>query len=672
LARLGYKEAGTINIGSKYDNVVGLFGVAVNPKTGRVYISNVHSPNLAVVDGNTDEFVKTIKLTDREYHFFSELCFNPVNERLYITTNYLNRVWSVDTATETVVGEYEPGKHPAGVASDPATGKTYIALGADSAVAVFDKNDRLQKKIAVKPWPYPVAVDPERRRAYVVSQMENMAQYQNFANPINYPMGVLNIIDTEKDEVIGEVGVERRSRGVAVNPKTGLVYVAHRVDDSVLVIDPEKKAVIKRLKTQCNPFGICMYPEKDKLYVVNMLGEWYDNMGNEATVTVIDTADNEVLKHFKVGKISAHVAVNPANGMAYVPNEDDMNLSVIDTDLDEEIGRVRGFGLTMDGIEVNSKTHRMYIPAHFIEAVRTVDTKKMEVVGDVNFGSWGTACAVNENTNRIYFNNSEEGTVHVIDGKTNKEVTWANLGVGTNLMHRFWACIACDDRRDLVFAALVRQNGVAVLHDDVKNNRLLLQGRVTFGDPHSQDPGQFPGAIHMGVTVNRETGMVYVYNTFRRVLNKVDPREFKLAGQADLSGIKLPMADLGTPGYERRYGPLYILAADEKRNLVYANNVIVDGDTMRICGVLPIEKVTGVQLVDNDKNRLYAHGIRGMTVMDPETYEELLFVPHECPDATDSELRVFWGVDSVNDRLYLQRQLFMEGDEVHVFDIKSG
>jgi len=78
-----------------------------------------------------------------------------------------------------------------------------------------------------------VAVDPERHRAYTVSQMANMAIYQNFENPINYPYGVLNIIDTERDEVVGEVEVERRSRGVAVNPKTGLVYVTNRVDDSL-------------------------------------------------------------------------------------------------------------------------------------------------------------------------------------------------------------------------------------------------------------------------------------------------------------------------------------------------------------------------------------------------------------------------------------------------------
>jgi DNA-binding beta-propeller fold protein YncE len=312
----------------------------------------------------------------------------------------------------------------------------------------------------------------------------------------------------------------------------------------------------------------------------------------------------------------------------------------------------------------------MYIPAHFIESVRTVDTKKLETVGDVFFGSWGTACAVNEKTNRIYYNDSEEGMVHVIDGKTNTETTSVILGVGTNLMHRLWSCIACDESRNQVYVSLVRQNAVAILSDDPDNNRLMLEGRVTFGNPHSQDPGQFPGAIHMGVAVNRETGMVYVYNTFRRLLNQVDPEEFKLTGQIDLSGINLPMADLGTPGYLRKYAPLYILATDEKRNLIYANNVIVDGGTMRVKGVLPIDKVTGVYGVDNDKNRLYAHGVRGMSIMDPETYDEMLFIPHGCPENPDSELRVFWGVDSPNDRVYLQRHLFTEGDRIRVFDIK--
>jgi len=671
MAKLSYKEAGTIKVGPKQGNCIGLFGVAVNPRTNRIYISNIHTPNIAVVDGKTEEFDKIIKLTDKEYHFFSEICFNPVNDRLYVTTNFFNKTWAVDTKTEKVVGEYELGVHAAGVASDSLTGKTYIALGGDPSVAVLDRDDKLLKKIPVKPWAYPVAVDPERHRAYAVSQMANMALYQNFENPVGYPMGVLNIIDTKRDEVIGEVEVERRSRGVAVNPKTGLVYVSNRVDDSVLVIDPDKKKVVKRLKAQCNPFGMCMYPEKDKLYVVNMLGEWYDNIGQPATVTVIDTRRDEVTKHFPVGKISANLAVNPATGLAYVPNEDNMNLSVIDTDRDEETRRVSGFGITIDDMKFNSRTHRLYIPAHFVEVVRTVDTKGLKVVGDVPFGSWGTACAVNEQADRVYFNNSEDGTVHVIDGKTNREVTHANLGAGANLMHRFWAGIACDSRRNRVYAALARLNGLAVLQDEPEKDRLLLLGKVYLGPLHMQDPGQFPGAVQLSVAANQETGTVYAYNAFRRVLSRVDPEQFKATHQLDMSGLQLPVADLGTPGYLRRYATHFVLAVDEKRNLVYVNNFIVDGETMRIRGALPIEKVTGVQAVDNAKRRLYAHGVRGMTVMDAETYDELLFIPHGSPEAPDSEFRVMWGVDSKNDRLYLARQLFVEGDEVQVLDLKA-
>ena len=48
MAKLTSKEIGIIDIGSGHDNCVGLFGVAVNPRSGRVYISNIHSPNLNI------------------------------------------------------------------------------------------------------------------------------------------------------------------------------------------------------------------------------------------------------------------------------------------------------------------------------------------------------------------------------------------------------------------------------------------------------------------------------------------------------------------------------------------------------------------------------------------------------------------------------------------------
>ncbi len=669
---LSSSEIGKIKIGPEQGNCIGLFGVAVNPFSNRVYISNIHSSNIAVVDGKNEEFVGTIKLTDKECHIFTEICFNPVNEQLYVIAGYLNRVWVVDSRTEKVTDNYEMGPYPYGLTSDSITGKTYVALGGDSALAVLDSDNRLLTKIPVKPWPYPVAVDPQRHRAYVVSQMANMALYRGYDNPVGYPSGVLNIIDTRRDMVIGEVKVERRSCGVAVNPDSGLVYVANRVDESVLVIDPEKKKIVKRLKTQCGPWGMCIYPEKKKLYVINWMGEWYDTLGQPTTVTVIDTGLNEVIKHFPVGKLSCNIAVNPVNERAYVPNGDDMNLSIIDTNRDEESSRITGFGLTVDGMEFNSKTNRMYIPAHFIESVLTIDTKKLKIVGDVRFGSWGVACAVNEKTDRIYFNNSEEGTVHVIDGKTNHEVTWANLGVGSDLMHRLWAGIACDERRGMVYAVLTRLNGLVILKDEPEKNRLQQLGHIYLGESNMRGRGLSPGAIYMGVAVNRKTGIVYVYNAFQRILSRVNPEQYKVTNQLDMSGLRLPMTDPGTPGYLRKYATHYVINTDDKRNLVYANNFIIDGENLQIRGNLPKEKVTGVQLVDNNKNRLYAHGIRGMTVMDPETYEELLFIPHGCPEKPDSELRVLWGVDSTNDRLYLQRHMFLEGDVIRVFELNNG
>src|SRR5262245_50256755 len=59
--------------------------------------------------------------------------------------------------------------------------------------------------------------------------------------------GVISLIDTVKDEVVGEIKTGGKPRGTAIHAARRLAYVSEQAGNSLLVIDLEKRAVIKKI-----------------------------------------------------------------------------------------------------------------------------------------------------------------------------------------------------------------------------------------------------------------------------------------------------------------------------------------------------------------------------------------------------------------------------------------
>jgi len=220
-----FRKSGIVNVGPETDNTVGIYGVAINQKRNRIYISCCHTPTVAVIDANKGKVVCSIKLCKEEYHFFSDVGWNPVYDKLYVSSNQLDTVWVVNGKTEKVAKALRLGGFPSGIAVHEKTGKVYIAIGQSGELVVLNgKTDKVEARIKVEPWPYPVAVDSQNNLAFVVCQIDHLARFQNFEDPWKFKPGVLCIIDTKSNRVIRKVRVGRRSRGVAVNPKRAKVY----------------------------------------------------------------------------------------------------------------------------------------------------------------------------------------------------------------------------------------------------------------------------------------------------------------------------------------------------------------------------------------------------------------------------------------------------------------
>ena len=58
--------------------------------------------------------------------------------------------------------------------------------------------------------------------------------------------GAISLIDTTKDEVVGEIKTGGKPRGTAIHAARKLAYVSEQASNSLLIIDLEKRAVIKK------------------------------------------------------------------------------------------------------------------------------------------------------------------------------------------------------------------------------------------------------------------------------------------------------------------------------------------------------------------------------------------------------------------------------------------
>jgi YVTN family beta-propeller protein len=156
---------------------------------------------------------------------------------------------------------------PEGLAVTPDGKQLVVALGQADQVAIFDLATGQATLADVGRYPYGVAVDPRRPRAYVTNERD----------------GTVSAIDLTSGEVLAtiEVGGDKGAayahpEGIVADPVRGRVYVAVTDRDLVAVIDTEKLALdryvdVGRAGTALGtaPVSPAVSPNGDTLYVAN-------------------------------------------------------------------------------------------------------------------------------------------------------------------------------------------------------------------------------------------------------------------------------------------------------------------------------------------------------------------------------------------------------------------
>ncbi|KAA6460401.1 YncE family protein [Acidobacteria bacterium AB60] len=218
--------------------------VAVDELRNRVYAAGCQYTDtglhceLVTIDGATDQILAVLPIDKPGGPFFMGLAVNPITNRIYLSDISYSVVEVVDGKTNTLMTEIPFGvnnEEPYGLAVDSATNRIFACNSRNELVVIDGNNDKITRRVSVAASTDPdstanVALDPLNGRMYVT--------VQNTFGP-----GTLDVLDQTTLRLETQVPIGRFSQGVAVDFFTGLVFAANQMDGTISVVDTRTNEV---------------------------------------------------------------------------------------------------------------------------------------------------------------------------------------------------------------------------------------------------------------------------------------------------------------------------------------------------------------------------------------------------------------------------------------------
>ncbi|MFT4202015.1 YncE family protein [Gordonia sp. (in: high G+C Gram-positive bacteria)] len=229
-------------------------GLAIDPKRGRVLVTNAHASGVTVFGMNA-RAVTPRNLTSIRY------------------------------------------SHPMGAVVNPTTGRFYVGLNGTGKVGIFSSAGRLVGEIPNLNKASFLDVDASRNRLYV-GNADYEAKKDNF----------VAVIDLRTNRIIKKIKTPSNTR-VKVDPSTGRVWANSYDTGKISIIDPNSLRVVQTIDTKTTPAKLAIDSSRRRVYSANL---------QKKSITVFNADTGAILATIPTGKAAPHtVAVDQATGVVY-------------------------------------------------------------------------------------------------------------------------------------------------------------------------------------------------------------------------------------------------------------------------------------------------------------------------------------------------------------------
>lgn len=257
-------------------NSVSLTSV-IHPDGTFIYTANDAPPSISVIDAATYTIVDTIPLFAGTGSF--DMVINPAGTRLYLSNLDSGFVSVIDTVSKVVIADIFVQLQLGPISITPDSSTVYVSSFLGNIYPIDTATNILLPFIPTPAYPGKVAITPDGTKAFV---------------PISYSDEILSF-DLPSFTQTNTIPLASFSwpYGACILPNSQTLYVANFLGNSVSVIDVATETLITTLPlpfalpgpTDTGWFWLCPTPDSKKVFVIN---EFYG-----ATIS-IDTATNTV------------------------------------------------------------------------------------------------------------------------------------------------------------------------------------------------------------------------------------------------------------------------------------------------------------------------------------------------------------------------------------------
>src|SRR6476619_6382187 len=297
----------------------------------------------------------------------------------------------------------------------------------------------------------------------------------------NERSGDVTVIDGATDSVVGTFPVGKRPRGIHATPDGRRVFVtlsgsprmapgldenrapADKRADALGIIDPSARKLIDRWHVGSDPEQFAISKDGKFAFIANE---------DDASVSIIDLDSGQSRGRIKVSEEPEGVGVNPANGEVYVTCEEKGDEVATAPDQQRVIatietgGRPRSVAFSSDG-------ERAYAACENGGYVAVIDARSHKLLSKIQLptGSLPMATAVSRDGKELYVSTGRGNAIAIIDTEKNELATTVLVG------NRVWG-IALDLGGTKLYTANGASNDISVV--DVKARKELR--RIKVGD----------------------------------------------------------------------------------------------------------------------------------------------------------------------------------------------
>lgn len=450
-------------------------GVAVSPDDATVYVSNEAGQSVAVIDAatiNVSDFIDVGPVPEA-------MAVSPDGARLYVVG--IGTVSVIDTAANTVIDTIDLGNTAPGIGVSPDGAHVYVTGGNNPGdVSVIDTATNIViDTIAAGTTPGGLAVSPDGTTGYVANYGSDTVSVIRLALPAQALLAAAS--PSERAGLWDLLFREIQRSFFNQTPTTDYTPSENiqTLDDNRLVAtvtgdfravdadgDPLRYTIIQAPgdgSVVVNPDGTFVYTPGRELaaaggtdqFVVKVadvgfhlhgpLAVFKTDFGRTTTAT-IDIAVNpncagncqinplKVIATIDVGEAPDGVVFNPAGTRAYVANQLDNTVSVINTATNTVIDTIN-VGNMPRGVAVHPFSNRLYVTNLLDDSVTVINTSTNAVITTVAIDGFAERVAVSGGGTRVYVIGG--GDLSVISTATNTvtktiPVNGAGYGLAVN------------------------------------------------------------------------------------------------------------------------------------------------------------------------------------------------------------------------------------------------